>query len=374
MSQIVNKQEPPALALHSSIPQGLVVSPDSRLRHAQAETMARYQMAFMLQREWISVGPKLLALCDDPEFAVEAYYRRPGEGGGRDSEGLTIRFAEAALRIMRNVSVDTTPEMEDDHAVHVRLTVLDLESNTPTSETFRVDKTMVKFSVQDDDIIIAERTHAASGKKMWIVQASEEQISARVRGKAARVKRALILSLIPAEVRAQCLAKVRSVVTTADTKDPGAAIKGIVSAFIGMGIDVPDLKEYLGKSPAQATPLQIEELRSILVMLREGDVSWNQVLADKRAAMETKGAKAAFVAAKEKEKEKQKASKPPTQRRPRAAAAASSDGAAAPAAAAEKVEDPKPAPAPAKPRASRRGDDEEAEEGSGEQTSNSTPA
>lgn len=372
MSQLVNKQDP-ALALHSSIPQGLVVSPDSRLRHAQAETMARYQMAFMLQREWLSVGPKLLALCDDPEFAVEAYYRRPGEGGGRDSEGLTIRFAEAALRIMRNVSVDTTPEMEDDHAVHVRLTVLDLESNTPTSETFRVDKTIVKFSVQDDDVIIAERTHAASGKKMWIVQASEEQISARVRGKAARVKRALILSLIPAEVRAQCLAKVRSVVVTADAKDPGGAIKGLISAFIGMGIDVPDLKEYLGKSPAQATPLQIEDLRSILVMLREGDVSWAQVLADKRAAMEAKGTKAAFVAAKEKEKEKQKAAKPPTQRRPRAPAAPTGTKGAAASAAGETTET-NSTPAPTKPRASRRGDDEEAEEGGGEQASNSTPA
>lgn len=346
--------------MQSSVPPGLAITYDVRMRQAQAEMLSRYQLAVMLPRQWESVCAKLLLACDNPDFAREAYYSKPA---GRDNiEGLSIRFAEEAQRLMRNISVECAPEMEDELSVHYRMTVTDLESNTPESETFKVDKSVERHSYQEGTTVLSTRTNS-SGKLVYLIPATEDQINTKLRAQKAKVKRSLILSILPADVKVQCLARCK-VVANGDLKDPAAAAKSIVMAFISIGIDVPDLKEYLGKSPANATAKEVEALRGIFALVREGELTWGDIMAAKREREEEQGSKAAFVAQKQKERESNKArNKPPAAARvprgsskaaggapagaPAGAAAAGSGGGAA------ATETAKPA------RASRRGDDEE---------------
>lgn len=378
------KQSDTTLAAQSSLPQGLAITQDVRMRQAQAETMARYQMAFMLPRSWDGVQAKLLLACSNPDFAREAYYRKPA-GAGKFIEGLGIRFAELALQIMRNISIDTSPEMEDEFSAHYRMVIMDLESNTPVSETFKVEKTVERRGVKEGDTVISERTNS-SGEKTYLIPATEDQFNTKLRAQMAKVKRTLVLSLVPAEVRAECLVRCKEVANSNDAKDPAAATKSIVAAFIGIGIDVPDLKEYLGKSPASATPLQVEELRGIFALIRDGELTWAEVMGAKRERDTNKGSAAAFVDQKQKdrekrkaEKDKEKATRAATQSATGAAAPKRGRGAtAAPAAdgpdttAAQAAAEPKPdAPAP-RARASRRGDDDESD--TTDPASNSTPA
>jgi hypothetical protein len=340
------------------VPQGLAITHDVRLKQAQAQVMAQYHMALMLPRSWESVGAKLLLACDDPDFAREAYYRKPA---GRDViEGLSIRFAEHAQQIMRNIAIETSPEMEDDHSVHYRMTVLDLESNTPESETFKVDKTVERRSVALDDTVISERTNS-QGEKVYLIPATEDQLNTKLRAIKSKVKRQLILAMIPAAIRTACLERCKKVSLDQDAKDPAGEAKRIIMAFISIGIDVPDLKEYLGKSPANATAQEVESLRLTYALIRDGEITWRDVMAAKAEREAQQGNKAAFVAAKEREKAAKK-NKPPrvaaAERAPRAPKPPKDDpkpGAAAP--------DTAAATPPAKPRTSRR-DEEEDDEGS----------
>ena len=330
MNQLATLEQNP-LANISAVPQGLSITHDVRMRQAQAEMLSRYHLALMLPRSWVSVNAKLLAACDAPDFAKVAFYSKPA--GREKIEGLSIRFAELALQLMRNVSVDTSPEMEDDLSIHYRMTVVDLESNVPMSETFKVEKTVERRSVKDDDTVLSQRTNS-SGEKVFLIPATEDQINTKLAAQKSKVRRTLILALVPAEVRAQCLARCKAVAADGDKQDPQAATKGIVSAFLSIGVDVPDLKEYLGHSPASLVAKEIEDLRGIFACVRDGEITWGDVMEAKREreAARPAGSKAAFVEQKQKARAAKKAknstpatttSEQPAARAPRGRAAAS---------------------------------------------------
>ena len=57
------------------------------------------------------VREKLLKECHRPSFADVARYRKPI---GKGVEGLSIRFAEAALRLMKNITIQQTVVSEDE--------------------------------------------------------------------------------------------------------------------------------------------------------------------------------------------------------------------------------------------------------------------
>jgi hypothetical protein len=380
------KQETPTALAQSSVPQGLAITHDVRLRTAQAQTMAQYQMAFMLPRDWSAVQAKLLLACQDPDFAKEAVYSKPA---GRDKiQGLTIRFAELALRLMRNINVETSPEMEDDFSVHYRTTATDLESNTTSSETFKVEKTVERKFIKEDDTVISKRTNSAN-ETTYLIPATEDQLNTKLRAQMSKVKRSLILALVPAEVKEQCLQLCLRISTDADAVDPGAAMKSLVSAFISIGIDVPDLKEYLGKSPASATAPQVQELRGIYALIRDGEMTWSDVMLAKKEREAAQGSKAAFVEQKQKERAAKKnkppasaaAATPKPRGRPPGSGATAAGGVMTPAAdKTTPAATPETKPDPPKARASRRGDDDDDDQGddagqdSGKAASNSHPA
>ena len=364
---LAKQPEVQVLQRSNATPQGLAITHDVRIRQASAEMFARYNLAMMTQRDWSAVEAKLMLDCDNPEFAKEAFYSKPA---GRDKiEGLSVRFAERARQHMRNIQVDTSPEMEDEYSVHYRTTVIDLESNIPESETFKVEKTVERRSVKEGDTVISQRTNSA-GDVVYLIPATEDQLNTKLRAQISKVKRTLLLALVPADVRARCFARCKEVAENENAKDPAAATKSIVSAFISIGIDVPDLKEYLGKAVASATPAQVTDLRSIYALIRDGEMTWQDVMDAKKEREADQGTKAAFVAKKQKEREEKRGNKnkpadAPAPRRPRGAASAPATTATQTGEAGAGTTTPgstteTTTPTPPKPRASRRGSDEEA--------------
>ena len=286
--------------LLSQEPRAITLTQSGRLSQQQTEILTRAHMAVLMPREWGAVQGKLLLACQNPDFTKEAVYRREAPNG-EVHEGLSIRFAEIALSLIRNVSVDNTVESEDDLAVHYRLTVADTEGNSTSSKTYRVSKTVERLGVRDDEIVVAERRNG-KGQQVFLVPATDEQISSRAGAQESRVKRQLVLALIPADIRAACLAACLDLNKSKDATDPAAAVKSLVLEFLAQGIETADLKEYLGKPAPGATPAEIQALRGILTALREGTTTWREVMEAKSARSAQKSAKEAFVAQKQQEK------------------------------------------------------------------------
>lgn len=280
----------------------------------QTEILVRSHLAVLIPRQWEGVQAKLLLACENPDFAKEAVYTRENSQGGA-AQGLSIRFAEVAQALMRNITVDSTVESEDDFSIHYRLNVCDLEGNTTSSESFRVSKMVEKSGVDADDIILSERRNGR-GESVYLVPATEDLVAARYGSIKSKVKRGLVLALIPADVRTKCLNRCLEVNAQLDSSDPGAAIKQLVAAFISIGVDTPDLKEYLGKPVTGATPAEIQVLREVLTMLRDGVTNWPTLLQRKQDAQRKASDKEAFLAKKRQDKGQGKAQTAATESAP----------------------------------------------------------
>lgn len=353
--------------IHKSAQHGLVITQDMRMRQAQVDTFARYHLAMMVPRDWRSIEEQLLEQCGKLEFARDAYYRKP-TSSGREVEVLSGTFAEVAQRLIRNVSVDTSPEMEDEWSCHYRTTLIDLESNIPASETFKVDKVVERRRLRPSDSVVSQHT-SGDGETIYLVRATEEQLESKLRAQSAKTKRLLLLGLVPADVRARCLERCKQVVSKEDSRDLPAAFKGIAAAFGALGVEMSDLKEYLGKPPASATLDQLLELRSVLALIRDGEATWRKALEDKTEKQAEAQPRNEAPVSKGKERDEKRGKDKPTpgpapapvQRRGRRSSATPDPGGAATApdsssspttSAPESTEQPKP-------RASRRGDDDE---------------
>lgn len=370
----------------SQEPRAIALAPSGRLSHQQTESFTRGALAMLVPRKWEEVQSKLLLACQNPEFTKEAVYRRESPNG-EVHEGLSIRFAEIAHALMRNVSVDNTVEFEDDLSIHYRITVSDTESNSTQSKTYRVSKAVERMGVRDDEIVLAERRNG-KGQTVFLVPATDEQVASRAGALESRVKRQLVLSLIPVDIRSACLASCLELNKRQDATDPAAAVKQLVLEFLAQGIEVSDLKEYLGKPVTGATTAEIQTLRGILNALREGTTTWREIMESKAARAQEKSAKEAFIQQKQTAKAaasggRKKASgtgsttggatapagdEAPKRRGRRTSAQIAADNAeaaagAAPQGATERQADSTSSPHPPKsPVASRRADDDEEDE------------
>ena len=88
---------------------GSELNQSSAMAQATAMIQARYVMAKRFPRSWDEARIALLKECDRPEFSSlgnqgSGFYSRP-VGGNKSAEGLSVRFAEAVLRIAGNMSV-----------------------------------------------------------------------------------------------------------------------------------------------------------------------------------------------------------------------------------------------------------------------------
>lgn len=255
---------------------------------AQAQIQARYVMALQRPRDRDDVRVKLLHECKRPGFARRAYYSIPRSGAkaGRLTgtpgmvEGLSVRFAEAAIRISKNIDQSTVTLYDDDFRRMIRVGAVDLESNASYSRDLPLNKTVERSEPKKDAVILGKRTNSA-GRDVFIIQATEEELLIKESNLISRIFRTEALRFVDSDTLEECERQIIATVRAEDAKDPDAARKDLADAFARLNVYPADLKAYLGHELGTCAPAEVTELRGLYGALSDGAVSWAEVLAEK---------------------------------------------------------------------------------------------
>ena len=258
---------------------------------AKAEIEAQYVMAYQRPRDIEQVRLNLLASCKRPGFAAAAIYRKP-MGKKKDAngnwtenfiEGLSIRAAEEAVRAMGNIRVASSTVYEDDETRKKRVTVTDLEANISYNREITLSKNVERKAVQDrqtqawgppaDRIVLSERKNTY-GQTVYIVRATEDELTIKEAALTSKIIRTEGLRLVPSDIQEEAREQCYETMANKDAEDPKAAMRKIVDAFAGVGVPPGQLSEFLGHTLDAVQPAEMKTLRSMYAAIKEGEAKW----------------------------------------------------------------------------------------------------
>ena len=255
---------------------------------ARALIESRYKMALARPRDWDMVRTRLLKDAMRPGFAATAIYNKPI---GKGVTGPSIRFAEAAIRAMTNVVSETMTVFDDASRRIVRVTVTDLEANTPWSQDVTIEKT-VERSTLKGETPISKRTNS-KGFPVYIVPATDDDILNKTNALISKAVRTLALRLLPGDIQEDALFQCRETMRKGDAAmDPDAARIKMMDSFSQVGVTPEQLKTYLGHDCARFSNEEREHLRGIWTALRDGETSWREVMEAKERQKQDESPKA----------------------------------------------------------------------------------
>jgi hypothetical protein len=226
----------------------------------QSAIESRHLMALRRPRNEDLARQRLLHACKHPAFAEKALYKTPRGKGF--SEGFTIRFAEEAARCWRNVVQDavTTDDSEETRTIYVSVT--DLESNDTWAHDLVIEKTVERHTLAGRDVR----------------KATERELLQKLQSELSRAYRSLLMRLLPAALKEECMATIRATMADRDAKDPDAAKKRMQDAFMAVGVDVSALCMIETKPLAQLQPAELQTLREVHQSIKEGQTTWMDVV------------------------------------------------------------------------------------------------
>lgn len=281
MNQLVTRNE-----FHNDL---AVADTASTAVAAQAKALveARYIMALRRPRDMDVVREKLMKECCRPSFAAVARYVKPiGKDRSKWPSGPSIRFAEAAVRCMTNITVETMTVYDDREKRIVRVTITDLEANVPYSQDVTIAKTIERRQKKDGDTVVSTRTNSY-GDMLYILEATDDDIINKQQALISKAVRTLGLRLIPGDIIDECMDQILVTQQNADAEDPDAAKRKLFDAFAAQGVQANQLKEYLGHDASVLAQKEMQDLRSLYAALRDGETTWREVM-DTRESGEKK--------------------------------------------------------------------------------------
>lgn len=252
---------------------------------AKASIEARYILAMKRPRDLDVVRTKLIKECARPGFAEAAIYRKPvgkkkneetGEYEQQYVEGLSVRFAEAAIRNISNFYSSATSIYDDQDMAIVRVTVMDLESNATIEIDVHVSKTVERKFLKKGQRPIAERVNSY-GDPVFIVPATDDEVLNKTNALVSKALRNGVLRLLPGDIQDDCEMACRETQKARDQQDPEGAKKRLFDGFATLGIMPDQLKEYLGHANA-LRPGELAELRGIYSAIRDGETTWSAIV------------------------------------------------------------------------------------------------
>lgn len=248
---------------------------------AQAKVQAAFVMAERHPRDWDDVRVKLLRECQRPGFARAARYSKP-VGSGR-VEGPSIRFAEAALRLMRNVVVDQSIIRDDATRRSIEVVVLDAEANVHYTRQVSIDKTVERSYVKDGQVVLGERVNT-NGKKAYLVAATEDDLANKQAAAVSKALRTEGLRLLPGDIMEECMQECVATQRKQDAKDPDQARKDVCDGFAEINVTPAMLKAYLGHEVGTISPAELTDLRALYAAIRDGETTWVAVMEERGGA------------------------------------------------------------------------------------------
>jgi hypothetical protein len=259
---------------------------------AKAAIEARYSMAIARPRNWSTVRIRLLEQCKRPGFAKISRYAKPlgkkqnketGKWEQQFARGFSIRFAETAAREMGNLLIETITVYDDDKTRIFRVFASELETNLTSYSDVLVAKTVERQKPREGTVILGERINSY-GDRVFIVEATDDEMAVKSAALISKARRNLILQLIPGDILDDAKEMVDTTLNDPNAVDPLEEQKRIFDGFAKMRVMPEDLEAYLGHAPNKCTPAEMEELRGLWVALKDGETTWSAVMADKEDA------------------------------------------------------------------------------------------
>jgi len=249
---------------------------------AKALVNARYHVAMMKPRDWDEVRQKLVNDCKRPRFAETAIYSKPV--GNSRVQGLSVRFAESAIRTMGNLQPEHTVIYDDSKQRIVRISLTDIEANVSYSKDIVLQKTVERKTVKSGTDILSRRQNT-SGETVYTVAATEDELLIKEAAHASKIMRQHALRILPADIQEECEDQIRSTVAAKIKEDPDAEKKKLIDGFGALGISVGELKKYLQSDNLDALTLKdVADLRLVYQALRDGETNWREIMAQRAAA------------------------------------------------------------------------------------------
>jgi len=240
---------------------------------ARASIEARYAIALRFPRDLDDVRVRLIADCKRPGFAEIARYRKPISKG---VEGFSIRFAEAALRAMRNVAPEMTTLYDDESKRIVRVSVTDLESNLTYSSDVVIDKVVERSQLRDGQVPLKVRTNS-QGKTTYLVAATEDDLLNKQGALVSKAMRTHALRILPGDIQDECEAVILATLGNKAAADPRAEQKKLADAFASVGVKPSQLKDYLGHELEACAAEELVNLRALFQGLKDGETTWAEI-------------------------------------------------------------------------------------------------
>jgi pyruvate/2-oxoglutarate dehydrogenase complex dihydrolipoamide acyltransferase (E2) component len=265
---------------------------------ARAAIEASFVMAMRYPRSWDQVRAKLLGACERPLFADAAIFAKPvgkqqnentGEWEDKIIEGLSIRFAEEAARNMRNLDIDSFGLYDDSRKKIVKFVVTDLESNVKWSKTVTVMKTTERRKLKKNQQPLGSRLNSY-GELVYIVEATADDVAKQEGAEASKAWRDGILKNIPADIKEEAMAKCYATLENRMAVDPDGERKKLLDSYLAIGVDPLSLRDYVGHDLKTLSPAELIKLRKLFVAIRDGEVTWGDVLEGKIEHIEKKAA------------------------------------------------------------------------------------
>jgi hypothetical protein len=241
----------------------------------RAQIAARTLHAMQHPRSFMESRAAILADCKRPSFAKAAIYRKPV--AGTNIEGLSIRFAESALRHWGNVYSQSMVVYDGADKRQLNIFCSDLETNTTHARDIVLMKTVERSRLRQGQVPVGERI-GSNGQTVYEVPATEDELQVKEGAARAKVLRNEGLRLIPADILEEAFALCKATRGKSDEEDPTAARKEIADGFAEIGVKPGRLEEYLGCPLDECGPAQIGELREIYRAVRDGDATISEFI------------------------------------------------------------------------------------------------
>ena len=244
---------------------------------ATADINARWMIAMHRPRDLMNARAEILRECSRPKFAKSAIYAVP-RGGGM-IRGLSIRFAEAAMKAMGNMGCEAQTLYDSSEERVIRVTVTDFESNSMWSRDLTIRKT--KEVKRNPGRHLGERINSY-GDTNYIVPCTDDDVTTKEGSAISKASRTGILRMVPAWILAEAQEKCEAVQNDANAKDPDGERRKMFDAFSGLNVKPTWLSEWLGHPVDQATPAEVTELQQLYRAIRDGQTTPHEALAAKQ--------------------------------------------------------------------------------------------
>lgn len=246
---------------------------------------AQYALALQRPRNIETVRNELLAICESPTFAEKAWYKKP-IGGARKAEGLSIRFAEEAIKVYRNAMCFSRAVFDDQQPGGLRVvnvTVIDIERNVTWSTDLTIPKRVERSTTKGRTPIGPPRKNS-SGDNVYLLAATDDEMLQVENAAVSKAARNAILRVIPEYILEDCVDRIQETNRNQAAKDPRKARKKIFDSLYALGIDGEMVEMYLGHPVDQASPAEIAELRGVYQVIADGEATWPDIIQAKGLA------------------------------------------------------------------------------------------